>query len=92
MDGLEAQAPRLKVVHTAQGRICSSAGVLKTLAKPFDLRCKVGIATDPVGRVLTCQDPDIVVRLGSLRVSHSSHWVVASNSLIANLGREHVFR
>jgi hypothetical protein len=60
------------------------------LSKQFDLRRHVRIAADPVSRVFACQNPDIVIRLGQLRVTYNSLWLVADKPLNTNLSRDHV--
>ena len=44
-------------------REASASGGIKVLSQLFHLRCHIGISADPVGRVLTFQDPDLVIRL-----------------------------
>jgi hypothetical protein len=81
---LDAAGPLANaVIVAANGR----AEIL--LSKPFYLCCKVRIATDPVGRVSACQIPDLMIRLGLLRISHSPLGLVADNALSADLGCEH---
>ena len=62
------------------------------LSKLFNLCRHVRIAADPVGRIFARQNPDIVIRLGELRVTQSPLWLVADKSLNADLGRNRVLR
>ena len=61
------------------------------LWKLLHLRFHVGISADPVGRVCTFQNPDVVVRPRALGVSCRAFRFVASKTLGADLGCEHVF-
>jgi hypothetical protein len=80
----------VNLLAAAQSMNTPKLSVDPRLSESFDLRCQIGITTDPVGRIFAGQNPDVMIGLGSLRIPHGARRFVASNSLAANLSREHV--
>ena len=85
----QATTSALRKYVRRKARAAPRSSLSPELSEPFDLRCEIGITTDPVGRVFARQNPDVIIGLGSLCIPHCTLRFVADNSLAANLGRKH---
>jgi hypothetical protein len=90
-DADAATLPMIRDVGSIEGSPPSRHSLGETNAAAPLLR-HVGIAADPVGRVVTFEHPDLMIRLRALRVAYRAERLAAGNALAAYLCGDHVLR
>lgn len=80
------------LLQRVEAKTCIKSVALTGSSKDLHLCCHVGKAADPIGRIATFENPDVMIRLRALCVLVGAERFVTRKALHAYLRREHALR